>query len=154
MNLYIVRHAHADNGYPDSERRLRDYGRNKLLEALPHWKEHIPKVDVILTSPYKRALETAEIIHSNYTVKEKLIVDKSLQPGMNIPDILITLRALGKENVMVVGHMPDVADLVTTLTPKLTFEFPFSPASLAAIEFNGEVNPKSGKLKFLLASEN
>jgi phosphohistidine phosphatase SixA len=73
---------------------------------------------------------------------------------MNIPDILITLQALGKENVMVVGHMPDVADLVTTLTPKLSFEFPFSPASLAAIEFNGEVKPKSGKLKFLLASEN
>lgn len=154
MNLYIVRHAHADNGYPDSERRLRDYGRNKLLEALPRWKEHIPKVDVILTSPYKRALETAEIIHSNYTVKEKLIVDKSLQPGMNIPDILTTLQALGKENVMVVGHMPDVADLVTSLTPKLSFEFPFSPGSLAAIEFNGEIKPKSGKLKFLLPSEN
>jgi phosphohistidine phosphatase SixA len=44
MNLYIVRHAHADNGYPDSERRLRDYGKSKLLEALPHWKNYIPKV--------------------------------------------------------------------------------------------------------------
>jgi phosphohistidine phosphatase len=154
MNLYIVRHAHADNGYPDSERRLRDYGRNKLLDALPHWKEFIPKVDVILTSPYKRALETAEIIHSNYSVEEKLIVDKSLQPGMNIHDVLITLQALGKEHMMLVGHMPDVADLVTSLTPKLSFEFPFSPASLAAIEFNGEIKPKSGKLKFLLPSEN
>lgn len=150
MNLYVVRHSHADSGSPDFERRLTEFGRNKLKETIPTWKSYIPKIDLILSSPYKRALETAEIIHKDYDLSKNIYKDNSLQPGMNIPDILITLSVYAKEDVMVVAHMPDVSDLVGELVTSGSYGFPFSPGTLAAIEFEDEIKPKTGKLKLLM----
>jgi len=150
MNLYIVRHAHADSGSPDSARKLTDYGRNKLAQTIPAWQFYIPKIDLILSSPYKRAFETAEIIHNNFNVSEAINQDKSLQPGINIPDVIITISSYAKENIMIVAHMPDVSDLVSELVSPVSFGYPFSPGTLAAIEFKGEIKAGGGKLKLLM----
>ena len=154
MNLYIVRHGYAESGHPDSERKLRDFGREKLLESMPIWKSHIPKIDIILTSPLKRALETAEVIHKYYNVKENLIIDQALQPGINIPYLLVTLSALEKNDVMIVSHMPDVSDLVSDLVAPTSFGYPFSPGTLAFIEFKERIRSGGGKLKLLLSDRN
>lgn len=150
MNLYIVRHGYADGGSPDSERRLTEYGHNKLIEMMPTWQNYINNIDVILSSPYKRALETAKIIHNYYKVDSKLIADDALQPGINISDVIITLFALDYKNVMLVGHMPDVSDLVSELVSPILNGYPFSPGTLAAIKFNGQLQKGSGKLELLL----
>ncbi|KUG25825.1 phosphohistidine phosphatase sixa [hydrocarbon metagenome] len=149
MNLYIVRHAHAENGVPDSERKLSQHGRDYLSDEIQNWKTKIKQIDVILTSPYKRALETAEIIHKNFAVKHNLIIDQSLQPVMNIPDIVNTLSALSVNNILLVGHMPDVADLTSLLISTKNVELAFAPATIAAIEFKNNVMLYRGKFKFI-----
>lgn len=149
MNLYIARHAHAENGVPDSERKLSQRGRDYLSDQIQNWKTKINQIDVILTSPYKRAVETAEIIHKYFSVEHNLIIDRSLQPVMNIPDVVNTLSALSVNNILLVGHMPDVADLTSLLISTNNVELAFAPATIAAIEFENNVKLYRGKLKFI-----
>lgn len=150
MNLYIVRHTYADSGSPDAERNLTEIGRKKLEETIPEWKSYVPQIDIVLSSPFKRAIQTAEIIHKSYNISKDIVVDKGLQPGMSTGDVLITVDALSYNDIMIVGHMPDVSDLVSDLVSPVSFGYPFSPGTLAAIEFNGEIKIGSGKLKLLM----
>ncbi len=153
MNLYIARHAHAENGVPDSERKLSQRGRDYLSEQIQYWKTKIEQIDIILTSPYKRALETAEIIHKRFNVKHELITDLSLQPIMNIPDVINTLSSFSVNNILIVGHMPDVADLTSLLISTNNVELAFAPATIAAIEFENNVMLYRGKLKFITSNK-
>lgn len=150
MNLYIVRHAHAENGAPDPERRLSQRGREYMKEQIPKWKRSISNVDLILSSPYKRALETAEYIHKGFDVKHELIIDQSLQPIMNIPDLIITLSSFSVKNILVVGHMPDVAELTSLLISSNNIELLFTPGTIAALEFKENISLYRGKLRFIL----
>ncbi|WKZ70671.1 MAG: phosphohistidine phosphatase SixA [Melioribacteraceae bacterium] len=150
MNLYVVRHGYADNTSPDSQRALTDEGRQKLIKMIPQWKSYIPKIDIIFTSPYKRAYQTAQVIHKGFNVKEKLLEDNELQPGFISSNFIATLSSLEYKDIMIVGHMPDVSDLVAELTSPMSFGFPFAPGTLAAIEFEGRVRIGAGKLKLFL----
>jgi phosphohistidine phosphatase len=66
MNLYFLRHAKAhDRGpkfRPDSKRPLTRDGQEKMYEVARGIKKLDVTFDLILTSPYARALRTAEIL--------------------------------------------------------------------------------------------
>ena len=64
MEIYILRHGIADEGKagaPDSERALTDPGREKLRAVLEQAHAAGVGPSLILTSPYKRALQTAHM---------------------------------------------------------------------------------------------
>ncbi len=69
MRLLVVRHAIAEDREAfarshkdDSTRPLTPDGRRKMERAALGLKELVPELDVLAASPYKRAIETAEII--------------------------------------------------------------------------------------------
>src|SRR5207249_10126203 len=73
MRLLVVRHAIAEDPAAfarshkdDSERPLTPEGRRKMERAAHGLKELVPELDVLAASPYKRAVETAEIIGCAY----------------------------------------------------------------------------------------
>src|SRR5207244_3974272 len=73
MRLLVVRHAIAEDREAfarshkdDSERPLTPEGRRKMERAAHGLKELVPELDVLAASPYKRAVETAEIIGGAY----------------------------------------------------------------------------------------
>ena len=64
IEVYLQRHGVAEDigpGGRDSERRLTAEGRKKLRQILGRALKAGAKPNLILTSPYKRALSTAEI---------------------------------------------------------------------------------------------
>ena len=64
MQIYLLRHGIAENaspGQPDSERALTAEGREKLRRVLKRARSAEVNPGAILSSPYKRALETAEV---------------------------------------------------------------------------------------------
>src|SRR5580658_5785224 len=64
MEIYILRHGIAEEpkaGVPDAERALTDTGREKLRAVLERARHGGVKPSLILTSPYRRALQTAHI---------------------------------------------------------------------------------------------
>ena len=77
MNIYIIRHAIAvDEGMPeyekDSERPLTDKGRKKMRQIAKGLRTLGVEIDLILSSPYVRARETAEILASEFKMKKKV----------------------------------------------------------------------------------
>ena len=64
MQIYLLRHGIAEDaapGRPDSERALTEEGRDKLRRVLRRARSADAAPSLILSSPYRRALETAAL---------------------------------------------------------------------------------------------
>lgn len=121
MNLYIVRHAIAvDEGTPeyeqDSERPLTDKGRKKMRQIAKGLRKLGVEFDLILSSPYVRARETAEILAEVFKMKKKIAFSENLIP-MADPELLIPeiLEKYSVDNIALVGHEPHLSALVGAL---------------------------------------
>ena len=69
MQLLILRHGDADLGGPDQCRQLSAFGREQVhRQALRHYQE-ISAVEVVVSSPYVRAVQTTEIVTQAIAVK-------------------------------------------------------------------------------------
>src|ERR1700690_1026947 len=88
MNLYLLRHGIAAEpgvaGYePDSERPLTPKGEGRLREAARAMKALDLSYDLILSSPFLRAKQTAEIIAKSLKLRKKLAFSDDLTPAGN-----------------------------------------------------------------------
>src|SRR5260221_4105330 len=88
FRLILIRHGIAEDqqtfaktGEDDSARPLTAEGRKKMREAAKGLLRICPKIDAITTSPLKRAVQTAEIIHERYSEKPQFIELDLLAPG-------------------------------------------------------------------------
>ena len=79
MEIYILRHGEAEmreTGHSDGERKLTVYGKRDLKAVLKVAHKLGVAPQVILTSPLRRAQETAkigaEILHSKHVVETKV----------------------------------------------------------------------------------
>ncbi len=143
MLLVFFRHGKAEppRGVSDEERRLTSEGRrdvelvSRLLPAKPK---------VILSSPLKRAVETAEIIARTWRVGEVKITDR-LRPDS--PSGVDALRDLDvKDGYVLVGHNPWILETVEELVGG-RLEVP--AGSFAAVEVE-ELKPGGGILVALV----
>jgi phosphohistidine phosphatase len=122
MNLYIIRHAIAvDQGtsdyQSDSQRPLTDKGRKKMRQIARALHNLGVEFDLILSSPYDRARETAEILADVFKMKKKILFSDNLIPLGN-PELLITEvnEKFSVNSLAVVGHEPHLSALVGLLT--------------------------------------
>lgn len=122
MKLYILRHGEAvERGDPkfkqDADRPLTVKGvqRTKLLAHTLRQLE-IP-LDVIFTSPLRRARETAEIIERGLRLHGRLEFTPHLAPGGDAEKLLTQLNALrpAPRSVLLVGHEPELSGLISLL---------------------------------------
>jgi phosphohistidine phosphatase len=121
MNLYIIRHAIAvDEGSPeyedDSQRPLTDKGKKKMRQIAKGLRALGVDFDLILSSPYIRAKETAEIIADVFKVKEDIAFSDKLIP-MGDPDLLISEmnEKYSAHSIALIGHEPQLTALVSLL---------------------------------------
>jgi phosphohistidine phosphatase len=121
MNLYIVRHAIAVEegaaGYEsDSERPLTDKGRKKMRQVAKGLRSLGVDFDLILSSPYVRARETAEILADVFKMKKNITFTESLIP-LATPELLIgeINQTYSVDSIAVVGHEPHLSTLIGIL---------------------------------------
>jgi phosphohistidine phosphatase len=110
MDLVIWRHAEAEDGVPDLERKLTAKGR-KQAERVAQWlTQRLPARFVLLSSPAVRAQQTAEAL--GVPIK----IDNTLAPGATPAAIV---KACGwpdyKSAAVVVGHQPDLGRALAEL---------------------------------------
>jgi len=122
MKLYILRHAIAENrdegAYPDdSLRPLTAKGKKKMVKMAEHLKDMGVRLDLILTSPYVRAHETAKIVLEAFELKKKqLVLSDHLTPSGFAKDLIAEINEkYPLENLMLVGHEPYLSDLIALL---------------------------------------
>jgi phosphohistidine phosphatase len=103
MDLILWRHAEAEDGAPDLERRLTPRGHKHAARVAEWLQQRLPAKFVVLASPARRAQETAQALG----IPHKTV--PGLAPGASVHAIL---EAAGwpehKSAVVVVGHQPDL----------------------------------------------
>ena len=122
MNLYIIRHAIAvDEGTSeyeqDSERPLTDKGRKKMRQIAKGLRNLGVEFDLILSSPYVRARETAEILADVFKMKKKIAFSESLVPMADPQNLIPEINEkYSVDSIALVGHEPHLSTLVGLLT--------------------------------------
>ena len=153
MNLYLIRHSIAENisiDKKDFDRELTEEGKFVIKKTSEAWKNYIGNVDVVFTSPLKRAIQTAEIISSNLQEIPNLIKDNNLGTGSRTADLIDILNSLEYKNVVVVGHQPDLSQHINNFCGTGSFNLEFPPASLAKIEFDNSIKYGRGRLIYFV----
>lgn len=107
MDLILWRHADAESGAPDDARRLTAKGV-KQAEKMAAWlKERLPKDAVILTSPARRARETAQALSRKLEAVEEIGTGATPQAVLKAAG-----WPRGEGTTVVVGHQPTLGQTV------------------------------------------
>jgi phosphohistidine phosphatase len=119
MKLYLLRHGIAEEhgpDKPDPDRRLTDEGVAEMRSEAGALRKLGLKLDIIVTSPYDRALQTAEIVADALEMKDRLEVDQRLAAGCRLGDLQEILGSRsGIQRLMIVGHNPDLPSMAGQL---------------------------------------
>jgi len=122
MNLFILRHGIAVEpgtlGFEnDADRPLIPKGERRLRSAAAAMKKLELSFDLILSSPFVRARQTAEIVAGELKLKQRIEFLDGLVPGGNPKALIHTLNELKPtpENVLLVGHEPYLSRLISLL---------------------------------------
>lgn len=120
MNLYLIRHAIAEEESPsgeDSQRALTDKGAKKMRNIAKGLKTLGVEFDYILTSPYVRAQQTAEILGDVFKMKKRVVPSDNLTPIGDPDQLLAEINEKYTVNSLaIVGHEPYLSILVSLLT--------------------------------------
>jgi phosphohistidine phosphatase len=108
--IWLLRHAEAEDGSPDAERRLTERGREQARAVGAGLAAIGVSIDACLSSPKVRASETAEL------ACEPLGVEVKLEPALAGGPFEAEQLAAGLGEVMLVGHDPDFSMAVHGLT--------------------------------------
>jgi phosphohistidine phosphatase len=122
MNLYILRHAiaveHGTPGYEnDAARPLTPEGERKLGRIAKAMRRLDLDLDLILTSPYVRARQTAEAVAEVLKLQKKIEFTDSLTPGGDSRALIEQIQRYqpAAENIVLVGHEPYLSGLISLL---------------------------------------
>ena len=122
MKIYIIRHGIAyepgEPGYEnDSQRPLSEKGREKMLKVAHFLRQLNIKPDVILSSPYLRAHQTAEILAKGLKYKKDKIEfsERLLPAGQPGPILEEVIDKYMIEELVIVGHEPCLGLLISAL---------------------------------------
>jgi phosphohistidine phosphatase len=118
--LYFLRHGLAANrsewSGDDSERPLTSKGQALMAREAQTIAQLGLQLDLILTSPLVRALQTARIVAEALGMQERLQADERLAPGFGMPALAEVLKERsGVSALMLVGHEPDFSETIGAL---------------------------------------
>jgi len=122
MELYILRHAIAAErssaGHSsDSQRPLTPEGLRKLKRIVRGMKSIELSFDLILSSPYMRARQTADVVATTLGLESVLELSVLLEPGAELQALIADLasRSMGVDRILLVGHEPMLSSLTSLL---------------------------------------
>lgn len=120
MDLFILRHGEAGQrvsaGRGDFQRSLTTAGQNEVSDIAKSLKELGTKFDVVITSPLKRAHQTAAIVAKTLKIEKKMQDWAELSPEGNRLDLYNKLSQLKQQSsVLVVGHEPYLSKMVSEI---------------------------------------
>ena len=117
MDIYLVRHGVAEPRgaeIDDAPRRLTEDGIARLRRVADGLSRLGVEVDAVLSSPYPRAWETAELLSDElgWPAPAELV---ALAPGGSAAECLAALSARAEAALAVVGHEPNLSELASLL---------------------------------------
>jgi len=160
MQLLLIRHAIAEDrdefakeeGRPDAERPLTDYGRRRMQKNTKGLRRVAPKLDQLVTSPYVRAADTAKIVAKGLGVEEakELAV---LTPEHHPREFFEWMADQNPTHAIgAVGHDPHLSQLLSwCLTGGLDAQFVIKKGGVALISWDDVPTEGHGILRWLIS---
>lgn len=156
MKFFIIRHgaAAAKADYDvDADRPLTDEGRAQI-ENLANLLDKIgARPSAILTSPFVRAVETAQIL-------SKSLADAPVEQSQRLTndyaaaDVLDLVAERNADEIALVGHAPQLDEVLTLMTVGEEIEAAhLSKGSCACVEFEEGFGRAEGVLQWLVSRE-
>ncbi len=117
MILYFLRHASAGepvaNPKKDEKRALDEIGIEQCGRVGRALSALEVQVDIIISSPLKRATQTASLVGNEMGHESKLQLDDALRPGATFADFRRLLDKYSRhEAIMIVGHNPNLSEFL------------------------------------------
>ena len=154
--LYLVRHGIAEDASStgsDADRCLTDDGVRKMRRAARGLRRLGIVPDAVLTSPLRRAEQTATILAE--VLSRDLTVERypPLEPGHAAKEVLDGLSQYARaRHIVLVGHQPDLGRLASHLLTGAANRAPlaFKKGAVAAIEVASLPPQGAGELQWFL----
>jgi phosphohistidine phosphatase len=152
MEIYVLRHGEAEEtqtGRSDRDRKLTAKGKEDLRAVLRVARKAEVAPDLILTSPLRRAQETAAIAAEVLDCK-RIVETRNLLPGA-APDLL--WKEIGTEHkvdkILVAGHQPHLGSLISLLL-EAHLMVDVKKSSMMRITTPSRLGPPRGVLKWMV----
>lgn len=141
MIIYFVRHASAGervaNPKKDERRPLDADGIEQCGYVGRALAAMNIQPDVIVSSPFKRATQTASLVGNEIGYEGKIQLEPAMQPEASFADFRRMLDKYAKhEAVMVVGHNPSITEFLARIITKSASEalLEFKKGAVARVE--------------------
>jgi len=151
MQLYVVRHGIAVDdgaGDPDDWRTLTKKGRRRFQRTARAFGNLGRKLDLILTSPLVRAVQTAEIL-AGETDHGEVAVLAELDPKFDVEAArkAVANRAGNAEALAIVGHEPQLSAVLAALSGVRQAEIDLEKGAIVRVDVQsltdgGSANPR------------
>lgn len=154
MELYLLRHGIAEDGHagqPDSDRALVPEGEEKLAQVLKVAKKSGVAPSLILSSPYRRARQTADIAARVFGYAGQILETDALTP-MGRPDEVWHELKLhrGEASVLLASHEPLTGQLAAYLLRSPSLLIDVKKGSLIRIDLEYLGAEPRGVLRWIL----
>jgi phosphohistidine phosphatase len=154
LELYLLRHGIAEDRAPsgrDADRALTDAGKHKLEKVLKRAHKAGVHPTLIVSSPYKRAMETAEIAARELEYNSEIVRSDRLTPNSSPPDLWSEIRAHRDEpSILLAGHEPLFSATVAYLLGSTRAMVEFRKGALVRIDFSTIGAEPRGVLQWML----
>lgn len=120
----------------DADRALTDQGVHKLEKVLKRAKKAGVNPALILSSPYLRAMQTAEIAARALEYHSEIVRTERLTPHSSPPDIWAEVRAHRDEpSLLLAGHEPLFSAAVAWMVGSSRAMVEFRKGALVRLDF-------------------
>jgi phosphohistidine phosphatase len=157
MQVYLLRHGIAEDGHSglaDADRALTPDGRKKLRQVLQTATKAGVEPALILSSPLKRALQTAGIARRVLGYKGEIMQTKSLAPGANVEQVWEEIRThRDQDSLLLTGHNPLFGHLAGYLLGHPDLKMDFKKGALLRVDIESFGAEPRGVLRWCLTAK-
>ena len=154
MEIYLFRHGIAEDAKPgrsDSGRALTDEGRRKAGEVVKAARRAGVAPSLIISRPYVRAVQTAEIAVEGFGYDGEIVRTEKLVPHGLPAKVWAELRDYREEAaVLLTGHEPLLSHLAAYLLASPVLRVEMKKAAMIRIDMESVGPTPHGTLRWLI----
>ena len=151
MELYLFRHGIAEDGSPDAGRKLTDKGREKTAAVVRMANQAGVVPSLIWSSPYVRAVETAEVAAVGFGYKGPIVPIESLVPH-GTPEAVWNCISdhRAEPSILLTGHEPLLSCLTAWLLASPALRVEMKKSAMVRIDIDSFRGVPHGILRWML----
>jgi phosphohistidine phosphatase len=154
VELYVFRHGIAEDALPGraaADRALTDEGRKKIAEVVKAARRAGLQPSLIISSPYLRAAQTAEVAVEELGYEGEVVHTEALVPHGSPETVWTELRDYREESaILLAGHEPLLSRLVAYLLAAPGLRVDMKKAAMVRIDVESFGLAPHGTLRWMI----